>query len=507
MKYINNNAEDVKKNYSVRTIAKNTIYNLFGYVIPLVIAVIFIPFLIRGLGNERFGILNIAWIVIGYFSFFDFGIGKGLTKVVAEKIGVNQLDQIPGIFWTSLLLMMAISIILIICLFPFVPALTNSVKISQQLHKETLDTFYILLFSIPIVSTTAGLRGVLEAYQQFYIINVLRILLGVFTFLGPILVAVFIKNLFWVVCFLVLVRLIIWVMYLFQCFKSNNAIKNNFIFDIKLLKPLWKFSIWITVANIVGPIILYSDRFIIVTLISAAAVAYYSTPFEVITKLLVLPGALTAVLFPIFSASFNNNQEIAKNILLRGIKTIFVIIYPIVFLIILFAFDIMKLWLGYKFASNSSLVLQYLALGILMNSMSSIPNNFFQGIGKPKIPTIINLLELPIYLPSMWFAIKYFGINGAAISYFIAAGIDAFAMFVVANKLFKIAFKSNFYMLLSITLLLALIFPFIINGVFLKIIIALVFLIIYLTIVWNFFLSQEEKLYISAKLKIISLNN
>ena len=60
-----------------------------------------IPFLIKGLGEEKFGILSLAWVVIGYFSLFDFGIGRTLTKIVAEKIGLEEIDEIPGLFWTA----------------------------------------------------------------------------------------------------------------------------------------------------------------------------------------------------------------------------------------------------------------------------------------------------------------------------------------------------------------------------------------------------------------------
>ena len=107
----NNNideSENHKLDFSGRLIARNTFYNLLGYGIPLIFALVLIPPLISKLGTERFGVLNLIWMVVGYFSFFDFGFGKGLTKVVAEKIGLNQFDQISRIFWTTILSMIFI---------------------------------------------------------------------------------------------------------------------------------------------------------------------------------------------------------------------------------------------------------------------------------------------------------------------------------------------------------------------------------------------------------------
>jgi O-antigen/teichoic acid export membrane protein len=56
-----------------------------------------------------------------------------------------------------------------------------------------------------------------------------------------------------------------------------------------------------TVSNVVSPLMVYVDRFLIGAFLSISAVAYYVTPHEVVTKLLVLPGAVAAVFFPAFS--------------------------------------------------------------------------------------------------------------------------------------------------------------------------------------------------------------
>jgi len=79
-------------------------WNLVGQGVPLILAVFTIPPLIKGLGIDRFGVLTLAWMVIGYFSLFDFGIGRALTKVVAEKLGGGQAEDILAITRTALLL-------------------------------------------------------------------------------------------------------------------------------------------------------------------------------------------------------------------------------------------------------------------------------------------------------------------------------------------------------------------------------------------------------------------
>lgn len=491
--------------YSGSLIAKNTMYNLLGYGIPLVFAIILIPPLIRGLGEERFGILNIAWIIIGYFSFLDFGIGRAVTKIIAEKIGNNKLDEIPPIFWTSFFLMLLISLIGTFFAFFLTPVLVNDFfKISEKLQTESLNTFYLLAISIPIVTTTAGLRGVLEAYQKFGIINIIRTFLGVFSFLGPLICLAFTDNLFWIVLLLIAIRIIVWLLYLFQCFKLNVKTKRNLLFEPVLIKPILKLSGWITVSNMIVPLIIYLDRFLIGAIVSATAITFYATPYEVISKLLLIPGALTGVLFPAFSANYVRNPEFAKKLSLRAVKYTFLILFPIILIIIAFAYEGMYLWLGEKFAINSSFILQLLAVGVLFNSMAYIPFSFLQGIGRPDVTAKLQLIELPFYLAAMWYAITNYGIEGAAMIWMIRMIIDTLLLFWLNEKISggKNQFQLNIRHTLMILLIAFSIISAFMLGTTYKIILIIVILTLFIIIFWKYFLDFEERTFLLSKIKM-----
>ena len=80
---------------------------------------------------------------------------------------------------------------------------------------------------------------------------------------------------------------------------------------------------WMTVSKIiVAPMIIYLDRFLIGAIISAVAITYYITPYEVVTKLLLIPGALTGVLFPAFAATYLNDPATTKKLFNKGVKFI-----------------------------------------------------------------------------------------------------------------------------------------------------------------------------------------
>ena len=502
-----NNSKDSNNLVSGKTVAKNTIYNLIGYGFPLLVAIIFIPPLIKGLGEERFGILSLSWVIIGYFSFLDFGIGRSLTKIIAEKIGLNQSDEIPGIFWTSFFLMLIISSFgTIVLLFSTSYLVQNIFKISESLKEETLSSFYVIAVTIPIVATTAGLRGVLEAYQKFALINVIRINLGVFTFLSPLLCLIFTNSLFWIVFVLSIIRLLIWIIYLFQCFRINSELRDSKSkFEKKLIKPILSLSGWITVSNVVGPMIIYLDRFLIGAILSAVAITFYITPYEVVTKLLLVPGALTGVLFPAFSSSYLNSPEVTRKLFTRGVKFIFIFLYPIVLILLTFSYEIMNLWLGNNFAEKSTFVMQMLSIGVLLNSLAYIPFTYLQGIGRPKIPALVILIELPFYIGAMWFAINYWGINGAAVVWLFRIVIDTAIMFAFSEKLNSFPVISLSKIFISMILVLILIVPLTITDIFIKIFFVGIILAIFIVLVWKVLLLIDEKVFLIEKFKIIKI--
>src|SRR5437867_10197401 len=95
-----------------RRLARNAVWNLLSLTAPMLVALGAVPALIRTLGAERFGILTLAWMLIGYCSLFDLGLGRALTKLVSQGPGVEPDSRNDGgvasTVWTALSLMTAL---------------------------------------------------------------------------------------------------------------------------------------------------------------------------------------------------------------------------------------------------------------------------------------------------------------------------------------------------------------------------------------------------------------
>ena len=480
---------------SGRALARNTVWNLIGQGAPLLVALFAIPLLIKGLGTARFGVLTLAWAVVGYFSLFDLGLGRALTKLVAEKLGAEQAEDIPRLICTALALMGVLGIIGALVAASISPWLVYDIlKIPHALQGETLNAFYLLSLSIPVVISAIGLRGVLEAHQRFDLTNIVRIPLGIFTFLGPLIVLPFSNSLFPVVAVLVGVRILTCGVFLALCLRQVPALRHNIRPQRTMVWPLISFGSWMTVTNIIGPLMTYMDRFLIGALISVTAVAYYTTPYEVVTKLLLISGALVGVLFPAFSTTLAQDRARTTQLFGRGVNYIFLAFFPLLLVIVTFAHEGLSLWLGEEFADNSAFVLQWLAVGAFINSIAQIPFALVQGAGRPDLTAKMHLIELPFYLLTLWWLLGVFGIKGAAVAWVVRVSIDTLILFVMVRFLLPNtkALIWNSLMRIIIAVCISIMAGYI-TGLFLKGMFFIGVLIGFTVVTWLWLLAPDER--------------
>ena len=193
-----------------------------------------------------------------------------------------------------------------------------------------------------------------------------------------------------------------------------------------------------TVSNVVSPIMSYADRFIVGAVISSAAVAYYVTPQELITKLSILPGALTAVLFPALAAQIARQDEAVMPLITKAAGWIFLTLLPITAAIAIFAKELLTLWVGEPFALQSYVLLQIFSAGMFITCIAQIPFTVIQGAGRSHLTAMIHLIEVPLFLAALFFLARNYGLTGAAVAWFFRVAIDAVLMFwgakVVLNR-------------------------------------------------------------------------
>jgi len=431
---------------SGRLLTRNWGLNLLGWVVPLSVALVAIPYVVRGLGAEEFGVLSIASALLGYFGIFDLGLGRATTKFVAESLARNELERLPKVVWTSLWFQVLFGIFGTLVTFGLLPVVVDRfLKISPALVVDTKASLFVLSTSLCVVLAGNALRGVLEAGQMFSIVNYVKVPTNTSMFLLPAVGVFFHLSLPGIVWLLVGARVSATIAYFAACLWFFPTLRGQYWPDRASLRPLLVYGGWVTVSNFITPLLAYVDRFFIGSLISMGAVGYYSAPYEAINRAWVVPATLAATLFPAFTnLDAGGSKQRLEELCARSLKSLLLISAPTLLLLALFARQILHWWLGADFANQSTVALQILALGMLLNSVALIPFSLLQGVGRPDLTGIFSVLEFLFQVVLCWLLVRKLGIAGAALAWTLKALLDAFLMFGAAFWLNSVSMRSLF---------------------------------------------------------------
>jgi O-antigen/teichoic acid export membrane protein len=409
-----------------RTLARNSLLNLIGRVIPMVVAVLTMPYVVRQLGPDRFGILSLDWLAVGYLSLFNLGIGPAVTKFVAELLGKGANERIPELVWTAVVTQLCLGILVGTLLVAVTPELVaHVIRIPSGLRGETQSVFLILAASFPISFAAGPLQGLIAAKQRFDLWNAVYVPAGALNYLLPVAVLALGYKLRTIVLLLVLTRLASLCILFLICFRLYPSIRANFRFSRPHLRRLLGYGGWVSVSGAIGPILDNFDDFLIGAVVSISALGYYTPPSLISSRLVIVQSGLAATLLPAFSASVGRGDaRWMGNVFARSLKLHLLLIGLASVLLGFFARPILTVWLGTTFCEKGAVALQILAVGVFMNSLALIPGSLLYGVGRPDLPAKFHLLELPIHVALAWLLVTHFGLPGAALAWTIRATLD-----------------------------------------------------------------------------------
>jgi O-antigen/teichoic acid export membrane protein len=435
----------MSKSYEVggKSVIRNTVLNLLGSLLPLLVGVITIPYVIRGLGVDRFGVLSLGWIVLSYFNMFDFGLGRATIKFVAEALGRNQVDRLPSLVWSSLAAQFLLGLAGGAVLTSLVPIVVNHVlEIPPALRPESREVFYVLGGAIPFGICSMCLRGVLEAGQRFDLVNAVKVSLNSLVFLLPVVGLKVGFHLPGIGLLLLVAQFVGACTYLVLCLRTYPVLRRGFSPQTSTVLPLFAYGGWVTGYNLIIPIATYIDRFFIGMFLSVGMVPYYTVPYDTVSRLQVLPQSLSSSLLPAFSSLDAQHTDEVGTLCARGVKYLLMVMGPLALALVLFAGDILRLWLGLDFELKSTQVFQILVIGAFLNALSWPPTTVLLGTGRPDLITKVYAALVVFHAALSCYLIVNMGILGAAIAVVIRGALQLISFFVASWRSISLTLSS-----------------------------------------------------------------
>lgn len=422
---------------SARVLKRSLAWNAVGTLLPLLAAVLAVPLLIGGLGTDRFGLLTLVWALVGYASLFDLGLGRALTLVVAERLGRADAaadDELGPLLWTALWWLGALGLLAALLLAAAAPALVQALQVPAALVAESVLAFRVLAVGLPLVFVTSALTGILTALQRFDLLTQVRLPLSLATTLGPLLTLLVSPSLVWIALLMLAARALATAAFAWRLAALRPGLMRPSRPRRAPSRRLLGQGGWMTVSNVVGPLMTYLDRFVVGAVLGTAAVAWYVTPYEVLGRLSVIPGILLGVLFPALATAFASDPVRARGLYADAATVLRHGLWVVCLAFLLFAEELLAAWIDPAFAREAAPVARWLAVGVWVNVVAHTPFTFLQSVGRSDLIAKVHLAELLPYLALVAWWTHGHGIAGTAAVWTLRVLVDTVLMQALARR-------------------------------------------------------------------------
>lgn len=418
------------------SVARNATLSLLTEGWIFLVLVVAMPRLVASLGETSFGLFSLAWVIIGYLTFLDIGVSRAATKYISEHLAEKDIESAREIIRTALISNFILGLVGGLAVVTASPFLIHSVfKVSADLEHQAWLVFCIVGVSVPVLLMHGVLRAVLTSFQRFDWINSINALVTAIQWGAACWLAWSGYGVSAVVLASVVARMVAAAAYAALMFRLVRGSGRSRGWGLVGLLKLLRFGGWVTVSQLVGPVLVFLDRILIASFVSLGAVTLYTVPYEAMTRLRIIPSSLVSTLYPALSERGTADETSNLQRLYEGsVRYLLLVLLPGIAFLVVLGPDILTLWMGGEFAKNTALVLRFLAVGTFANGLSYVAYTALQALGRPDLTGKFHLLELPAYVGICLFLIPRWGVAGAALASTLRFVLDAALLFWAAQR-------------------------------------------------------------------------
>ncbi|HEQ98445.1 MAG TPA: polysaccharide biosynthesis protein [candidate division Zixibacteria bacterium] len=496
------------------TIIRNVSSNYASFFIALIIAFFLSPFIIHSLGNTAYGLWVLVGSICGYFGILNLGFPTTIIKYISHHHALGEYSKINEIINTMLLFFSFIGVVVVLVAAAFAPFAHNLFNVQPDYISKLKILILLLGVNVAISFPLNVFDAVFRGLQRFDIANSIRIILSILR-AGAIVLFLRAGG------GLIALASITLVMAALECVIKAMVCKRVFphqkislrLANIKLLKELLGFSLYMFIIGISVQISFMSDSIVIGIFLTAEAITFFAIGANLVFYLRQFISQISSVITPIASSfGAQKDSDRMKRLLFTGTRYCFMAVLPISIIYLILGEKFISLWIGPEYGPASSQVLIILTWSYIIFLSQFVAGSIFTGLGKVKLLAFLHLgAALSNILISILLMNKY-GIIGVAFGTAIPLLIQGtFILPIYACRTLKVSILRYFLESYLPPLISAI--PFIIavlsvrhfitiNSLAVFIIYAATLMLIYIIFEFIFGIEQEHKKQILKKLRL-----
>jgi O-antigen/teichoic acid export membrane protein len=400
----------------------NVVFNVVGMSLPVAVALVTVPLYLAHIGAARYGLLSIIWVLLGYLGFADFGLSRAAANALARLTdcpsGERSRVLLTALYANALLGLGGGVIVYLGCGAMIDQVLT----LPAALQAEAAGAMPWIAGMVPLTLIGGIARAAIESRERFLVVNLLELVWIVPGQIFPLVAAVWIGPELTVLLPAVFAARLAAVILALGVIVKTEPADAFLIFDGSRLREMLGFGAWVSVSNLIDPLLGTVDQLLVGSALGTAAVAHYAVPMSIVGRSQIVVLALARALFPRFSRLAH--QE-AKDLAERVVVSLAYAFGGICACVLILGGSFMSLWVGAEFGARATPVIQILMIGAWANGIAIIPYILLQGRQRPDLVAKTHICELVPFVLLLWLLIHQMGVLGAAIAWTLRATADA----------------------------------------------------------------------------------
>lgn len=397
---------------------KNASYNTFGYIFPAALSILAMPYMVRKLTTEVYGIYILCVSLAGMLSFLDMGFGQGIVRFVSKYEAKNdreRINEIIKVTFTVHALMGVVGAAVIYLLSGFLAK--GVFKIAPEYAETAALAFSIAAIGFFINFITATFSNIPKALQRYDIFVKIQNTVFFFQITSAVTLLYMGRGLIEILVMQVFFQTAGLLFFYVSSKRILPTLKVGFGFNKEIFKEIFGFSMYTALNEVTSSAIYRGDKMIIGALLGAEAVTFYSVPSMVVQMANGLIHFSSQSLMPGVSyAQSLLDREMLKGIYKKSIRFALSAGLLINVPLILLGDTFLTLWMGKEFSEKSSFLIPVISIIFFLKSPALVALWFCNGLGRADMNFAASTIGAVLYLLGAALTIPVVGLMGAAAS-------------------------------------------------------------------------------------------
>ncbi|WP_295114696.1 oligosaccharide flippase family protein [uncultured Methanobrevibacter sp.] len=409
----------------IKTIFHNMSWILISQIIASICGFIWTILIARYLGVHDYGILGFATSITGILSITtDFGISTHIVRHIA-----TDYDSSPKYLGNAIPLKSIFAILTAI--------LTLAILLILKCDETTIIVTLLFTLEMIIKSFINLMNGGFQAFEKGKYQGIGNTLLNAILLIF-ILLAIFSDWGLLGITLAYLISNIIALIYIYITF-IRYVSKPHFEFDKTFCKKITMYSIPFAITGVLYSIYYSVDIIMLTNIIGNTATGIYNASYKLINVITLLYTAYTAVIFPVMSKFFKNDEKLLEISYEKSIKYLMLIMIPLAMSTMIYSTDLILLIYGPEYI-DSAPTLSILIWTVCLLFVASPGNILLQASHKEVTVTKIYAIAAVFNIILNFILIPKFSFIGAAITTVVS---DILIVIIQKYVIHKIGHKPN----------------------------------------------------------------